>query len=591
MSSAELQAELVAASESLAAPDTRWQIAEDWRETLLGPTVLRWEQWRQAGQIQIIKQGAHRTVYRIALPERRFYLKHYHPEGFSAVVANRLRGSAAWRELRNANELRRRGLSTAEPIGMGERGGRESFFVTRAIENAQTIDEFSKSDGTEAGETPAAIARRRVIVALAEFCAATHRAGVEHADFHCGNVLIEVDHARLHNRAAALPRLYWIDLPKMRFSGPLDWRRSCASLAILTSGWLHRTTRTERQRFWNAYLAGRGDLLLLDARAAMTEIIQAARIHSQRILAGRDKRALATNRDFVRVSGAEYTAHAAQGATPQDLDQWIERALAESGAPAARRKGAKTILVSRAEWTVAGASQAIDIQVIPPRQNLLRSLGRTPTFEKWRLANALRTRRIDTPRPLFAIQPRDRRRPGLLVTEAGAATPLDELLPGPAEAAEAFGNETHRNPLRLEPKARHAIAIAVGRLLGDLHAWNFTLPSAGAAAISVSGLATAAGSARPTAWLNKLDGVALRQRLTEKNRALDLQLFLDSMILCRPSRTDCLRAVQAYLVSALQPGEEWKGIWRDVYVGSIFEEIVDSQRQRRAERAEEEVAS
>jgi hypothetical protein len=63
------------------------------------------------------------------------------------------------------------------------------------------------------------------------------------------------------------------------------------------------------------------------------------------------------------------------------------------------------------------------------------------------------------------------------------------------------------------------------------------------------------------------------------------------MILYRPSRTDCLRALQAYLVSALRPGEQWKSLWRDVYTGSMFEEIIDSQRQRRAERAEEEVAS
>jgi hypothetical protein len=600
MSRAELQSELVAGGASLATHDIRWQIAPDWRHALINSGGLRWDEWRQAGLIRIVKQGAHRTVYLIDLPGRPFYLKHYHPEGFAAVLANRLRGSAARRELRNANELRRRGLSTAEPIGMGERrGGRESFFVSRAIDNACTIDEFSRSPVLDFDEVGRVSARRRVMVALAQLCAATHRAGVDHADFHAGNVLVELDTARLSNHSTDLPRLYWIDLPKMSFTAPLDWKRSCASLAVLAAGWLHRTTRTERQRFWNVYLAARGDLLLYDSRVTAVEVIHAARAHARRTLAGRDKRSLATNRDFVRLSGAEYAAHAAQGATPENLDEWIGRALAKLSVPSAvRRKGPRISVASQADWVIAGAPQPVNVQVIQSWGRLLPSFSLTPTIQQWRLANALRARRIHTPRPLCAVQPSDRRRPGLLVTERLAATTLDNLLPGPAQTGQVFCDDAKSEAprqsegtrlLEIPPAVRRAVAGAVGQLLGDLHAWNFTFFSVDAASISIEGINAEPEGTQPVAWLVKLAGVALYNRLTDQTRAIDLQVFLESLILYRVSRTDCLRSLRAYLAANERTSAEWKSLWRRVYHGSMLEEIFESRNQRRVERATDEV--
>lgn len=590
MSSAGREAELAAVKPALTPRDIRWQITPEWRSVLLEQHKLRWDDWRRAGLIQIVKKGAHRTVYRVDLPGQAFYLKHYHPEGRGAVIANLLRGSAARREWRNAQELLRRGLLTAEPIAFGEtRGRRESIFVSRAICNSCTIDEFVATRLAELDADVRAGARRQVIVALAQLCAAAHRAGVEHADFHAGNVLVALDTLSPVQGAAELPRLYWIDVPKMRFSAPLDAKRSCASLAVLAAGWLQRTTRTERQRFWKTYLAARGDLLLYDARVTATEVVQAARAHARRILAGRDKRALATNRDFVRLSGKNYVAHAAQDSMPSDLQPWIRRALAEFSAdPAALQTGARRAVTRQSEWIVADVLQAIDIHVIKPRRSLLPSFGLAPAIDQWLLANALRARQIRTPRPLCAVQPLDRRLPSFVVTEYLAATPLDDLLPGPAQTAELFRQDSRFEATRGEdartfeipPRVRRAVASAVGQLLGDLHAWNFRFFWLEAAAISISGLEAATeGDSRPIAWLMRLDHVELRKRLTGHDRGIELQTFLDSMILCRPSRTDCLRFLRAYLNCAALPSEEWKQLWRDVYLGSMYEEIVESQTQ------------
>jgi len=539
MSCAELHAEPAAEILPLPAQAIVWQCAAGWEATLIGPAGLRWDEWRQQGLVHRVKHGNHRTVYRIDLPDRLFYLKHYHPEGWSAPLANLVRGSAARREWQNSLEVRRRNLPAAAPIALGEAPGalsRDSYFLSQAIENCLTLDDLAESVANPSGSkvlkdlalSPEGLcgARRRVIAALARLCAAAHQAGVEHADLHCGNVLVEWQSLAQRGNEQAAPRLYWIDLPKMRFSAPLSWRRSCDNLAMLAAAWIERTTRSEQLRFWNAYLAARPGLEISDSGEAQLDLVGSARSHARNTMANRDKRALATNRDFYRLTAGKRTAHAVRDVSPADLAAWLEdpeRFVA-------------------AGWSTHFASQAL---------------------VEWRQRNALFARRIATPRPLCVSQSR-----GLLAGGNGYLA-LEEA---PGEPLDLRAAELVRNVDGAQA-ARRNCARAVGRLLGQLHDWRLTFPTAGAAAITVT-----TDVAEPAACVTTVRGIRVRKRFSYRQRADDLREFADSLIVQRVSTTDRLRALLAYLRAARLSRDSWKSLWRAADAGSILAEIHERRR-------------
>src|SRR5438132_835578 len=53
----------------------RWLIAAEHRHLFLGPQGLRLEEWLRTGQAQVVKNGPHRIVYRVALGDLCFYVK------------------------------------------------------------------------------------------------------------------------------------------------------------------------------------------------------------------------------------------------------------------------------------------------------------------------------------------------------------------------------------------------------------------------------------------------------------------------------------------------------------------------------------
>ena len=86
--------------------------------------------------------------------------------------------------------------------------------------------------------------RRKLVRAPARLCAAAHEAGVFHDDFHGGNVLVRLDTCHGQAGDPRLPELYLVDLPGIRFSGPLNWRRSLQSLTMLSSDWGDKVSRS-----------------------------------------------------------------------------------------------------------------------------------------------------------------------------------------------------------------------------------------------------------------------------------------------------------------------------------------------------------
>ncbi|MGE5190986.1 MAG: lipopolysaccharide kinase InaA family protein, partial [Deltaproteobacteria bacterium] len=207
---------------------------------------------------QTVKTGPHRTVYRLSLAGGEFYLKHFRVADRKALLQNLVRPSKAEREWRAAQTLARLGLPTFEPVALGRlrRGGLvyDSFLVSREIPETVPLDQLVTAELASGAGSPQSREaahrqsdlRHRLAVAMGELAARLHRAGVEHADLHAGNVLVRVS-------GDDLPALWPIDLDKVRLHRGLSSRRRFENLAFLHQFFAGKSTRSDRLRFYCAY--------------------------------------------------------------------------------------------------------------------------------------------------------------------------------------------------------------------------------------------------------------------------------------------------------------------------------------------------
>lgn len=537
----------------------RWSVSTAWRTLLIGPQGLRLDEWLAEGRVHVVKHASHRTVYRVDLPQRSFFLKHYRVLAFLNALTHLLRGSAARREWRNALEVRRRQVPTVTPIALGEHSRRglvrDSYFVSEAIPDSCTLERYADECLPKLAPQDQARLRPRITLALAKLCAAAHRAGVYHTDFHRGNILVGLNTLSPDESASALPELHLIDLPKMWFSSPLGWAHSRDSLAMFAAAWLDRSSRSERWRFWEAYLAARPELTLADPVAAGNEIVRRSRAHARRIFSERDKRCLRSNRDYTRVKTSKAVGYAVRDLARGDLVALMQQPDAPFAAP-----DAQMIKVCSASQVVK-ATMLLEGRPTPAaykrscyrlwRKAILAFFRRSRALRAWHLGHALRERGIDTARPLLVVEPRTGgpRWESYLATEWVDGDHLHDFAARVAALS----------PVDRRHAARHA-TVVLARMLGRMHAWNVDHRD-----LKAQNLMLAERAGKLTAYLIDLDGVRIVRSLTERRRARNLARLATSME-AHPwvTRTDRLRFLRAYVSVAPLEKHTWKWFWRRI---------------------------
>ncbi len=450
----------------------QWDVLPEWESLLLGPEGLRLQQWLNSGQAHVVKHGEHRTVYRVDLAEKRFYLKHYRCRTWRDGAKQLFRSSAARREWRKTVAVIGRALPTAHPVAIGEAhvNGvvRDNYFVTEAIPDSKSLDDFLAHELPRLPTAQAARLRREIIRRLADLCAAFHRAGVDQDDLHTGNVLIRLDQHDGEGHARLTPRLYMIDLPGVRLSGSLNWKRSRDSLAMLAAAFLTRSSRADKARFWTQYLLGRRDLPLSDTGAAAREVLTRARRHARRILRGRDKRCLRNNRDFYTcrapaprgaMQGYAAQGYAARDVPPETLeailscpDEFISRFR---HTPA---KLSHSSVVVQGTLTLAPGAVCVAFKRTRVKSWWKRRLWRfrqSRAMHGWRMGNALEQRGVATARPLLVCQS----------TQGGDAYLVTQWLEG-ARNLHLWAWELAERPSALRRREAMRCAAALGRLIG-----------------------------------------------------------------------------------------------------------------------------
>src|SRR5947199_4452590 len=130
----------------LTSGDVRWQVLPEWRHALFGPNGLRLDEWLRSGLAHVVKNGPHRTVYRIALPGECIYLKHHRLPDVRAWLRQLVRPAKARMEFERALAVAARQVPTVFPIALGERrngsGPSESFLITQGVDDTESLSDF-----------------------------------------------------------------------------------------------------------------------------------------------------------------------------------------------------------------------------------------------------------------------------------------------------------------------------------------------------------------------------------------------------------------------------------------------------------------
>jgi tRNA A-37 threonylcarbamoyl transferase component Bud32 len=181
--------------------------------------------------------------------------------GLDDLFRGILYGSSAEIERGKAAGLLRRGIDVPEPIAAGTRRiglSSESVLVEERIEGAEELGAVLSR-----GKIPA-VARDRIIEALAVLFRRIHDAGAALGDPHLGNLLLA--------GGFDAPRLIPVDLRRVRLGRRLTERRRASNLALLGIASLGLASRADRRRFIAAYL---GEGSTQAGRRALLEAVEA----------------------------------------------------------------------------------------------------------------------------------------------------------------------------------------------------------------------------------------------------------------------------------------------------------------------------
>jgi serine/threonine protein kinase len=548
-----------------------WQVPATHRDLLFGPDGLRLEEWLGDGRAQVVKHGPHRTVYRLTLPGLDCYLKHYRLPDARAWVRELVRPSKARMEYDRALAVAARGVPTVTPLALGEScqgaGPADSFLVTHTLADTVPLHHFVEVlfPGLPPGRQTAV--RQQLAVALGEFLARLHDAGIVHNDLHAGNILVRLD-------PDDRPFLYLIDLHAVRLLGrPLGWPTARANLILFNRWFSLRANRADRLRCWHAYHRCRQAFpRAAQPRELACELEARTWRSNLRFWKSRDRRCLVSNRYYQRVRKGGVS-----GYRVTDLDAAALAALLADPDEPFRRPGVRLLKDSRSstvaelEMPVRGELRRViykRFRVTSWSDPWTALVRQPPALRSWVRGHGLRERCLPTPRPLAVLH---RRRHGL-VREGYLLT---EKIDNAVDLCR-FVASLAALP---EPRRRTVLRQSldrVARLVRDLHRCALSQRDLKAANILVSGGASSKQGQSPAVatpglpgtdyfWLIDLVGVTRHRELSHRRRVQNLARLHASFVRDPAlTRTDKLRFLRVYLQWGLFGREQWKSWWRAV---------------------------
>jgi len=545
-------------------------VLPEYREALLGPSGLRLEEWLATDQAQAVKQGPHRTIYHVRLPDLDFYVKHYPLPDLRAWMRQLVRPSKARGEYQNALHVARRGVPTFVPLGMGEQrtlwGAGESFLITHTLASTEPLNTFLESTWPQLPARRRACLAPRLAATLGDLMAKMHDAGIYHTDLHAGNLLIRL-------QPDDRPVLFLIDLHAVSLRGPLDWPTTRENLVMLNRWFSLRVNRSDRLRFWQAYCVRRtncrGSILGSNWLTLALDLEQRTVESNIGFWLRRDRRCVEDNRAYRRIRSEGIAGYAAT-----DLDASVLDALIADPDKPFHRPGARLLKDSRSS-TVAELEiiqEGVPRKAIYKRfcvtawsDPLVALVRPTAAVRSWVAGQGLRERSLPTPRPLAMLH---RVRQGMFQEGYLLTEKIDDAL----DLHDFLGRIELLPPAERHRRLRHLIDL-LAKVLRHLHRCRLSHRDLKATNILVS----CAPLCRPTSlprvqvtedmsvWLIDLVGVTRNRRLHRPRRVQNLAR-LHASFFQNPAvtRTDKLRFLRTYMQWGLLGKEGWKNCWHAI---------------------------
>jgi tRNA A-37 threonylcarbamoyl transferase component Bud32 len=587
----------------------RWQVAAEYADEIIGPMGLRLPEWQASGAARVIKHGPHRSVYRVVLPGLDFYVKHFRLMDARTWLRQTIRPSKARMEYERTTAVAERGVSTVQALGLGEADNLalpgESYLLTQSVVGALPLSQFIVETLPRWRISTRSSHRIQLATDLGHFMALVHRAGILHRDLHAGNILVQCRDDGL--------RLYLIDLHAVELGSDLPWPTRRDNLVIFDRWFSLFTDRTDRRRFWGAYIsadcvsqetplflrdrrAGEGVLFLpspsgrgaggegkasmaseqmlelrglrsCQARIAIGDLEQRTRSSNLRFWRHRDRRCLVNNRYYRRLNGPGVRGHAVT-----DLPDDIYRSLLmDPDLPfrcphATWLKDSRSSSVIEMNISLQGAPCPVIYKRFKVRSRLapwLSLLRPTQALRSWVLGHGLIERCLPTARPLLVIE---RRRLGA----AREAYLLTEKITNACHLHQ-FVAETMKLPARERAPVLRDLIESLARLVRKLHDRGLSHRDLKASNILVrrehSALWTAspARQAGPTLCLIDVVGIQRVRRPGPSRRARDVSRLQASLSI-HPvfTRGDALRFLRVYLQCGFTGTVGWKNWWREI---------------------------
>lgn len=533
--------------------ETCWQIRSELEAEFLNQDGLKLGEWQRQGLVEVVKTGPHREVVCVTLPSGRFYIKHYKTPDLQALLQNVVRAPKAVLERRIAEKVGDLGIPTFETVAWGEtrRMGvvRDNYLISREIPDAIPLNCYLRDHLPQLSSSERNRARMKLAVALGEFTARLHNAGVVHRDYHAGNILVRRD------RAGGM-KLWLIDLHCAHVQEAFSLRDARRNLALLHQFFATYATRADRCRFFHAYWKERGlpgscHDIALDVQAYCSSWAQRQWRRKDRKWKRGTRHLLKLQSGASRCRGLTVLGKSFLRTICQAPETLFDFTIAWHKQSLKRRVAAITL-------------DALPENPLPPNAvaywkcttlrgiaaRLSQFLGRSSVRRAWENGHALLRRDIATPRPLLFVESVE---PGLVRQYL-----LTESIPNSATLFEFGLNHLQTLPPLLRRQRLGRLSTHLALSLKRMHACGFEHRDLKSKNILVS-----LDPDDDRTWLLDLEAVRRWPKLPRDRVLQNLsRLCVSSLYLSEIGASDRLRFLRSYLGSRYSV--DWKTTWRKI---------------------------